>query len=181
MAVVLPAIQHVIGKGRVRLVESITDNEVANDLDMHAGIDLYTLHESGGLVGVASRVQYNRAYPTMTVRETTAGGGMTEYEKRRRAIRSQGEIIYPYWTCHAYVNELAAGGYALRLAAVAKTADLIAAIDPSKTEKRRAPGGNTFFVVPFRDIPNCYVIDPRDNQYPLYQDPPLTISAPYGG
>jgi hypothetical protein len=87
--------------------------------------------------GIASRVQW--LYPdnpkwadrwpwrTVTVRQHTRAGGVTEYEKRLAAIHGRRGLLFPSLTVQAYLREKGSGP--LDAAAIVWTEDLIRHID----------------------------------------------------
>lgn len=83
---VWPALKELLGGGRIEPVES-TDSQLANTLDMQAGIDYLHIDKAGTVRGCASRVQPipdgQRPYDTFTIRHERETGAETEYSKRR--------------------------------------------------------------------------------------------------
>lgn len=116
-----------------------------------SGIDIWLVHTTGGIRGIANRVQWGDTnWRTFTVRQATAKGGATEYEKRRRSIDK--EWLYPILTCQAYITE---DRQTLLGFAVAKTRDILDQIDPEhdvpkRTYKYGRPA--SFYVVKWDDI-----------------------------
>lgn len=136
--------------GKIMHVESVTAEEMKRDLDMTAGIDVWVIQRKG-ITGLASRIQWGETtWNTFTVRETRATGAETELTKRLRALRSDGEYIYPYLTCQAYITERRIGP--LLSVALAKTEDICTMITHGQCERRIAPGGNTFAVVEWQKM-----------------------------
>ncbi len=96
-------------KGELIPVEATSTKDWSEQLDMLAGIDAWE-RKPKGLTGIASRVQwrprYDKGYPynTFNIRMSRVSGADTEFKKRIQAIHSGGELIYPYWTCHAYLE-----------------------------------------------------------------------------
>lgn len=118
-----------IGKpfGKVIPVESVTANSFAVELDRRAGIDVWLVGVGGDLRGLASRVQWtDDSYDTFTVRIRSRFGNPTEYHKRKAAIANGGASISPYYFVQAYVS---LDRTRLVAAAIARTADVIAAVD----------------------------------------------------
>ncbi len=105
---------------------SLVDNEFARELDRRAGIDMWLICRDGHLRGLASRVQWtDDPYNTFTVRIRSRLDRPTEYHKRKAEIAAAGAIT-PYYFCQAYVS---ADRTRLITAAIARTADVIAAVD----------------------------------------------------
>lgn len=93
-----------LGKGQLIQMEGRPDTELANLLDMHSGIDAWHMHPVHGLRGIASRVQTGMAYNTFTVRLRRDTGAVTEFDKRKNAIESNGGWIYPKIAIQAYAK-----------------------------------------------------------------------------
>ena len=151
--VVWPVVQAYCGElqgSDLRMVEGHGSQPIAQDLDMHAGIDAYQ-RTSVGLRGIASRVQWWTNYQTFTVRISRPNGVLTEYIKRLMTItRRQEGFLYPYWTIQAYLDE--PGGQLLSVG-VAKSIELYPYIErreQSASPCKRLParrGGEQFLVV----------------------------------
>lgn len=148
--------------GKIIHVESVTAEEMARDLDMVAGIDAWLVQRKG-ITGLASRIQWGEtAWNTFTIREYRVTGAETELAKRLRALRSDGEYIYPYWTCQAYISQrprrdkdgkiIDGGQRQLLSVALGKMADVCTMITHGQCERRLAPGGNTFAVVEWQKM-----------------------------
>ena len=146
--VVWPSIKPAIGGGELLPVESVSASGFAARLDQVAGIDAWIIQRDMYMFGLASRVQWDVAYKTFTVRMRRPNGMATEYEKRKAQIATSGSV-YPKWTCQAYVRD---GG--LLCAALASTKDVIAAVSLGLGYERKAYDGVTFWVVPWRDLWN---------------------------
>jgi hypothetical protein len=141
-------------KGEIRMVEGRQKGNIPFDLDVIAGIDAY-LREPGALRGMALRTQRTQRdcnYCTFTVRETRPNGSLTEYAKRREAIKRRNEgVLYPWWTIQAYLSK--AGDQVLSIG-VARTVELYEFIEQSRQpldQKRASNGGETFFCVKWDD------------------------------
>ena len=153
---VWPHIGPNIGGGTFVSLEAEVSNRLADDLDMICGIDMLHYPASGGIRGIASRVQYldpawASSYPwdTFTIRRTRPNSHATEYEKRLAAIDSNGAQLYPYLTIQAYLVDRHVGP-CLSVAAV-RTADLIRHVQANldTVTVRTVKGGTTMFVVPW--------------------------------
>lgn len=123
-------------------------------LDTHAGIDfLHELPDKQGVRGIAMRMQKGY-YTTFTIRYQLAkSNGITEYEKRLRAIVND-DILKPCYTVQGYYDDK---NYELLALAYIKTRDLIRAIStdacPVKIKSNTDDnGGNKFYVVDWLDL-----------------------------
>lgn len=126
--VVEPVLLELMG-GEFIVVEGVTD-PVYVKMDLLSGIDI--LHVSDkGIRGIASRVQYGKAWDTFTVRTSRESGKETEYAKRQWSIDN--EYIYPYYTLQAYVSN----DDELLSLAVAKTKDVMDMVEQGKCIKRQ--------------------------------------------
>lgn len=140
-------------RGRFEIVESVTASPVAKALDAQAGIDLWFVHTTSGIRGIANRVQRGeKNWRTFTVRKSRESGAVTEYEKRTRAIER--EWLYPILTLQGYVTP---DGERLLGFAVAKTKDILTIIrnGQAETSRTRADcniGLASFYVVKWDDI-----------------------------
>lgn len=126
---VKPVVEKLLPGWHLTQVEG-KNNEVCKMLDISCGVD-YLLHseKSALVLGIASRIQYDKNYRTFTVRKERESGALTEYEKRKQAI-SIG-AIYPYYTMQAYMNDNKVSGLA-----ITKTADLIDFIKNGYAEEK---------------------------------------------
>jgi len=146
-----PIILGMLGGNRIMCVEG-SDDQVLQMLDMTCGIDYFHVYDNKGLVrGVASRFQTTsggRSYDTFTVRKERESGAMTEYEKRKFAMRRGGE--YPYLTMQAYVD---ADSQDVVSIGIARTIDVFDYIDAGLAETRHTGsdkiGQASFWVVPW--------------------------------
>lgn len=112
--------------GQVIPVETVTDNDFARQLDQRAGIDVWLVGNDGHMRGLASRVQWQpKSWDTFTVRVRARYGGATEYHKRSAEITAR-NVITPYYFTQGYVSR---DRTELLGAAIARTADVIAAVD----------------------------------------------------
>ncbi|MGH8879518.1 MAG: hypothetical protein ACRD0P_19575 [Stackebrandtia sp.] len=112
-------------------VETVTTNPFARELDQRAGIDVWIVSVDGHMRGLASRVQWphvDRSFDTFTVRVQSPRNRLTEYHKRRAEITHAG-AIKPHYFCQAYVT---LDNERLIAAAIARTADVIAAVDAGR-------------------------------------------------
>jgi hypothetical protein len=121
-------------------------------LDTHAGIDiLHELPNNQGVRGIAMRMQKGY-FTTFTIRYKLAtSSGITEYEKRLRAIVND-DILKPCYTVQGYYD---AKNYNLLAMAYIKTRDLITAIANDSCQKKiksNGGDGNLFYVVDWYDL-----------------------------
>lgn len=132
---VWPLVKKHFGGGELLLMEGRPDMELAKLLDMRAGIDGWHVMQSGGIRGIASRIQKgDKVWATFTVRKSRFNGAPTEYEKRVESIESENGQIYPHLTVQAYAKTTHGP---ILAAAVCKTRDLIGYIQKGLAEVRR--------------------------------------------
>ena len=152
--VVWPAVAPLCGGGVLYPVEMTHGLGWIATLDTCSGIDAFQMLPSGNVLrGIASRIQYGRAYPTFTLRYKRSSGAATEFEKRLYAIRhgAQG-YMYPHLTVQAYMSHPKGK---LLAAAVTETSSLYLyaeryRADRSRVyEQRNSSDGNSFLVVPW--------------------------------
>lgn len=80
----------------LRMVEGHPQSHLAQELDVHAGIDAYQ-RTAVGLRGIAARVQWGVNHHSFTVRMSRPSGARTEYLKRLETITRREEgFLYPY-------------------------------------------------------------------------------------
>jgi len=121
------------------LVSTERAGVVSDRLDTDAGIDALLSPWSGGLQGIAIRIQKNCNYRSFTVRKERESGATTEYEKYIRAI--QHGCIVPTFNVQAYVDTknstILSGG-------VARTADIYEYIEkhPDEIEMKQTGSYN---------------------------------------
>lgn len=147
---VWPIIEPWIGGGKLVPIETVTDSEIAQQLDMLAGIDAWQIH-ADGICGIASRVQAGKAaidpktgrpWKTFTVRERKTSGARTEYAKRKDAIET-GRWLYPILTVQAYVTDW--NHPEILSVGMAKTTDIIACIDKDLADLKPTHEGDAWF------------------------------------
>lgn len=166
---VWPVIQRKCGGGQIKPVEVLHDNDLARDLDVLCGIDVWQTVNGEGARGIASRVQPGDTnWQTFTVRRRRFSGAKTEYQKRLEAINSGGRFIYPYLTCQAYVGDQGLLGVGL-----VRTVDLYAVINQENEAGRisrswrngeavwiNGTDNADFFCVRFDAVPDCWTYEP---------------------
>jgi hypothetical protein len=151
MSLVWPAIKTMCGGGEIKPVEMM-DELLATDLDILCGIDIWQTIKGDGCRGIASRVQFGpKNWGTFTIRKERDSGAVTEYEKRKTAIYSNGRFIYPYLTCQSYIDgeKLLGGG-------LTTTKSIFDAIESGLTYQNRT-SNSSFFVVAFKDCIGCKI------------------------
>ena len=123
--VVWPALAPKLGGGEIVPIEAVSHDGFNKELDTLAGIDAWLVRRSkAAICGVASRVQWGRAWNTFTIRISRPSGASTEYEKRLRAIDSRDHgLLYPHYTIQGYVEDPKGVGDLLSACAV-RTLDL---------------------------------------------------------
>jgi hypothetical protein len=132
-SMVWPLCRKHFGGGELLQMEGRPDIELARLLDMRAGIDGWHIH-SGGMRGIASRVQYGHDWRTFTVRMSRDSGAKTEYQKRFEAIHTARGWIYPAITVHAYAETQIGPIISI---GIARTADVIDFIAKGLHKERR--------------------------------------------
>lgn len=160
---VWPIIKEPCGGGDIRPVETLTDNALAKEMDILCGIDVWQTLNGVGARGIASRVQRGISWDTFTIRLSRASGAVTEYEKKKTAIES-GAFIYPYLTCHAYVDSNNVRGIGL-----ARTIDIFNLIESEKSAGRvsretkdsgvwiNSTNNAEFIACSWESVPNCWI------------------------
>ena len=152
---VWPRIKERCGGGQIRPVEILKDDEIAKELDVLCGIDIWQVIDGQGARGIASRVQNETReskkginWKTFTIRYSRNDtGAKTEYHKRKEAIET-GRYIYPFLTCQAYFDhgEFVGGG-------IARTIDVFNNIN---LRQKRTADNATFLYVYFDDVPHIW-------------------------
>jgi len=156
---VWPVIKNICGGGEIKPVEIISDNDIAKDLDVLCGIDIWQKISDKGVRGIASRVQFtNKQWNTFTVRKYRKSGYKTEYQKRLEAINSNGKYIYPYLTCQAYVS---LDQSHLLSCGVARTKDIFHEVESGNYINRINPDDETGFIaINFMDVKDVKIFAP---------------------
>lgn len=150
LEIVWPRIETIVGGGEIKHVEMLQDNALAKDLDIQCGIDVWQTIAGRGCRGIASRVQFGSTdWGTFTIRSRRFSGARTELEKRIEAIET-GKFIFPYLTCHAYIDNLQ-----LVNAYVARTKDIFEAIKRNRYKTRQTTNAE-FLAVMASDVDQCW-------------------------
>lgn len=147
--IVLPIFNKKYPEYKFVSIEGRANDEITKDFDIYAGIDVYRVQsERGEMIGIASRIQFDKNWATFTVRKSRESGNLTEYGKRKYAI-AHGSM-YPYLTMQAYISE------SETVIGLCRTKDLIDYIDThnpqTRTTGRDQYGQATFFVCPWADM-----------------------------
>jgi len=151
--VVWPEISVACGGGEISQVDISEKSKIECKLDMSCGIDFLQTTETG-CKGIAVRVQFGCVdWGTFTIRKERFSGAKTEFQKRTQAIKSDGEIIYPHITIHAYVS--GQDDSELVNAYVAKTKNIFSAISEGKYEVKSTTNAS-FFCVRHSDVKGCF-------------------------
>ncbi len=151
--IIKPRIAKIL-KGEFLIVEGQTTDKMKLILDQLSGIDSWHIDFERGLRGIASRIQIiddikfpnAKSFNTFTIRKQRESGVLTEFEKRKYAIKNG--YLYPFYTVHAYIRK---SNNNLMTCAIAKTKDIIEYIDKgysavNGTNKEQV-GQATFYVV----------------------------------
>jgi len=128
LRVVWPVIQPRLGGGELIPVEGATKESLKAKLDQASGIDAWHYSIEGQIRGIASRVQWGKAWDSFTIRYKRDSGTKTEYEKRKEAIEGTRGWLFPFLTVQAYLSGTPGEGELIKVG-IAKTADLIKACD----------------------------------------------------
>jgi hypothetical protein len=140
-------------------------------MDRCSGIDLIRENDHG-LQGVASRVQFGKAYNTFTIRSERHTGAKTELEKRIDQI-TQG-YFYPAFTLQAYFDDRISMN--LLSIAVIKTLDLYKAILRGKNVKTNK-SDNVFKYMHWKDLMD-YGIRIKTNEAPPIEVQEIVTKKP---
>lgn len=125
--VVWPAIEGLMQYGRLEPVEAATARDMAQALDVLAGIDAWQMLDAKGVMrGIASRIQWGpESWNTFTIRLDRNNGSKTEYAKRLTAWEEpDAGWLLPHITVQAYLTEPRRGGRLIR-AGIVRTRDLL--------------------------------------------------------
>jgi len=123
-----------------------SDNSVLLLFDKYSGID-YLRKDNLGLQGIASRVQFGKAWNSFTIRTKRHTGAKTEYEKRLEQIEKG--YIYPYYTLQAYFDNTT--DLNLLSICIIKTTDLYFEIE-NNTNVQTRKSDNVFKYLYWSDI-----------------------------
>lgn len=145
-----PHLRFMLNGGKILRVEGKAE-EVCKALDIVCGTDyIYVYPDKHHAWGMACRVQkYDRA--NFTIRKAVESGAQTELDKRRFAISKGG--IYPFLTMQMFVDD---DSHEIRRIGIAKTADIIEALDRGMGIEKRVQwdngGKSEFFYVEWEDM-----------------------------
>lgn len=139
---VWPIVSRYLGGGDLIPVEAVTDSLFAKLLDSQAGIDGWQLVGSGGIRGIASRIQWGATcWRSWTIRTRTTSGARTEYDK---LVDADGTLLRPAYHVQAYLDQR---GGAVLAAGCIRTNDLIRLLLAGRHgPERRNPTDGTYFV-----------------------------------
>lgn len=144
-----PTLEKVLD-GELIVIEGDDINETKRLLDTMAGIDLFAVNPIKGMRGVASRLQWGKAWRTFTIRKERESGTKTEYEKRKYAIENG--YLYPRITMQAYIDHK----QNIVTIGIAYTEDIIRCIDNGNCKIRRTgadqKGQASFYVVEWDEM-----------------------------
>lgn len=103
--VILPTLKSLL-KSRYEIYSVEAENsKIAKLLDIYGGCDFLLFNRRTlSIEGVASRIQIaEKSFDTFTIRLQRETGTVTEFEKRKKAIKT--DSIYPKYTFQAYVSQ----------------------------------------------------------------------------
>jgi len=171
LKIIWPKIKYLCGGGDIQPVEIISDNQIARDLDILCGIDIWQTVEGRGCRGIASRVQFgDKSWGTFTIRKSRDSGARTEYEKRVEAIKD-GRFIYPYLMCHAYIDT---PGENLLEVGLARTIDVFDAIEKELVVVKTTTNAS-FLAVNFEDVKDVKIFRPSAPSILELPSPPIQL------
>lgn len=150
---VLPVLKGLFNNCKFVEIEGRADDEIAKDLDIYAGIDVYRVqYSTSSAIGIASRIQAGKAWRTFTVRRTRDSGAATEYEKRKYAIEHN--TLYPKLTMQAYIQDN--GSVVIGLVETEKLMEYIDKENPTiRRTGREQRGQASFFVCEWDKMRNA--------------------------
>jgi hypothetical protein len=123
-------------------------------LDAIAGVDAWVVTDDTLVQGLASRVQYQGAYDSFTIRSRRPSGLPTELDKRLLALRDESQHwVVPHFTVQAYLDHRRIGD--LQLVLMVRTESLYFFIEeqPDLVSRRTNPvDGSEFLVVWASDL-----------------------------
>lgn len=130
-----PIIAKLLNGGEIKAVEG-NDDEICRMLDLTCGTDYFQIYSDKGLVwGIGSRFQSVKSgykpFNTFTIRKARESGKLTEFDKRKYAIKHNG--VYPFLTMHGYYDENTREILSL---AIAKTVDIWECIENGHCKER---------------------------------------------
>lgn len=131
--------------GTIHTIEQ-SDNEILMKLDIKSGID-FIVEKEEGLQGIASRVQWGKAWDTFTIRAVRCTGSETELSKRLRQI--DGGYFYPAYTMQAYFDNRESNN--LLSIGVVKTKDLYTLLKNKPHLFSKQKSDNEFLFISFDD------------------------------
>lgn len=160
---VWPSLRPLLGNPDLIQVEAVTQYIAAARLDRDAGIDSWVVHGGDYVRGLASRVQSagGRNWRTCTVRIASPTGLDVEYQKRLRAIMTDG-ALYPHYWAQGYVAPLTYPEPRLLGAAICRTTDLITAVAAGVGhDKPNGEDGRIFRVISWDQLRDrgCQVLE----------------------
>lgn len=113
--------------------------ELTQNFDALSGIDVLYADSKNGIIGIANRIQWtNKSWASFTIRTKLPSGHETEYQKRVRALKSNGKYIYPYITIQSYIEEPRRIGKLISIG-MGYTKDIIKMIDEGRCKIKINP------------------------------------------
>ncbi len=146
-------------KGEFTQMEVSVDKDfkkLAHDFDSLSGIDIWQVENKSGIIGIANRIQWtDKNWASFTIRAKRESGYETEYQKRVRALKSNGKYIYPYITIQSYIEEPRREGKLISMG-MGFTKDIIIMIKKGKYKIRINPIDKTeFYAVFWKEMEEC--------------------------
>lgn len=132
------------------------DSIVCSLLDKKSGIDYLIKTKDNHLTTLASRIQYNSNFKSFTIRYTRTQGFATEYEKRIHEIDNG--LLYPKYTLQVFEIDDKIASYCF---VDTKLFYDYVRNNLEDLEIKKAPDGNTFIIVKFKNIPKTVIIQSK--------------------
>lgn len=184
---VWPKVKAWCREGEIYLAEdpAIEGDPVLQFCDQYSGIDAWQiLHKNRRVRGIASRVQFGRAFKSLTIRFRRTTGAETEFAKRLFELKNPANgYVTPGLTIQAYCTQRPSRGQSELLHAVmVRTSDLYDYIEnnPRAVDTRTNPSdGNIFKVVWWPHMKELgYKVRAYEDPFHqiMYGGPPLNYS-----
>ncbi|MBA7543402.1 hypothetical protein ES705_35733 [subsurface metagenome] len=121
-----------------------------------SGIDIWQVENKNGIIGIANRIEWtDKDWASFTIRKKLESGYETEYQKRVRALKSNGKYIYPYIAIQSYIERPRRQGKLISMG-MGHTKDIIKMIDEGRCKIRTNPKDKTeFYAVFWKAMKEC--------------------------